>query len=182
MQKKSGKIFKPMTPEQLRSNDRVLLVVVIVGLFFLLRDFYLSASRDIPTLGAIGYISGPIFAHKVSEILLLVLWFPVVWMFNYEVSGLYPDKMSPARYHRWLQWLLLVAPIQIVLATYAWTVVNLGTSPSTTGFQPLVFGADGWVWRYYLAVVIVAGMAFIPFVSRKVARLAVQISENRVQK
>ena len=39
MRKKPSKIFKPMTHEQLRKNDIVLLLVVIVGLFFLRRDF-----------------------------------------------------------------------------------------------------------------------------------------------
>lgn len=176
MQKKTFQIFKPMTREQLRNNDRILLVVVIIGLFFLLRDFYLSAIKDIPLLGWQGYITGPIFAHKVSEILLLILWLPSVWVFNYENSGLYPVKMPPAKYQRLLRYLLLIAPVQIVLATYAWTIVNLGTSPLTTDYHPLIFGEDGWVWRYYLAILIVAGAVFVAFASHKAIRLTVEVS------
>lgn len=178
MLKKPSKILKPMTREQLRKNDIVLLVVVIVGLFFLGRDFYLSASKDIPHLGWLGYITGPIFTHKISEILLLGLWIPIAWMSNYENSGLYPNSMSPAKYYRLLRYLLLIAPIQIVLATYAWTIVNLGTSSLTTDYSPLIFGEDGWIWRYYLAIVIVAGAVFIPFASNKAMQIAIAMSNG----
>jgi len=178
MPKKPLKIFKPMTREQLRKNDIALLVVAIVGLIFLVRDFYLSASKDIPHLGWLGYITGPIFAHKTSEILLLTLWLPSVWMFNYENSGLHPSIMPPAKYYRLLRFLLLIAPIQIVLATYAWTIVNLGTSSLTTDYSPLIFGEDGWIWRYYLAIVIVAGAVFIPFASHKAMQLAIEVSNG----
>ncbi|GIV98807.1 hypothetical protein [Roseiflexus sp.] len=178
MRKKTSKIFKPMTHEQLRKNDIVLLVVCIVGLFFLGRDFYLSASKDIPHLGWLGYVTGPIFAHKISEILLLGLWLPIVWMSNYENSGLYPNSMPPAKYYRLLRYQLLIAPIQIILATYAWTIVNLGTSSLTTDYSPLIFREDGWVWRYYLAIVIVAGAVFIPFASNKAIHLAIAMSNG----
>lgn len=176
------KIFKPMTPEQLRKNDTLLLIVLIVGLFFLLRDFYLSAQKDIPHLGLTGYITGPMFAHKTSELLLLLLWMPIVWISNYEMAGLYPRRMSPARYYRLLRVLLIVAPFQIVLATYAWTIVNLGTSPLTTNYQPLIFAENGLVWRYYLAIVILAGAVFVPFASYKAIHLANLLAEHSVQK
>jgi len=178
MRKRTSKIFKPMTREQLRKNDIVFLLVVIVGLFFLGRDFYLSASKDIPHLGWLGYITGPIFAHKFSEILLLVLWLPIAWISNYENSGLYPNSMSPAKYYRLLRYLLLIAPIQITLATYSWTIVNFGTSSLTTDYSPLIFGEDGWVWRYYLAIVIIAGAIFIPFASHKAIHLALAIGKS----
>ena len=161
-----------MTSEQLRKNDRVLFVVLAIGLFFLLWDFYISAAKDIPNIGLIGYVTGPMFAHKLSEILLLMLWMPIVWVSNYERAGVYPNKMTPLRYFRLLRFLLLVAPIQIVLATYAWTIVNLGTSPLTTNYEPLVYREDYWVWRYYLGAVLIAGIAFIWYASRKATRLA----------
>lgn len=167
-----------MTREQLRKNDIVFLLIVIVGLFFLGRDFCLSASKDIPHLGWLGYITGPIFAHKFSEILLLVLWLPIAWISNYENSGLYPNSMSPAKYYRLLRYLLLIAPIQIILATYSWTIVNFGTSSLTTDYSPLIFGEDGWVWQYYLAIVIIAGAIFIPFASHKAIHLALAIGKS----
>ncbi len=172
------RLFKPMTLEQLRKNDRVLLFVVLVGGFFLMSDLYRSVRIGVPKLGIIGYITGPIFAHKISEILLLLLWLPVVWVSNYEMSGLYPTRMPPERYYRLLRFLLFLAPLQVILATYSWTIVNLGTSPLTTNYQPLIFGEDGWVWRYYLAAVIIAGAAYIPFAARKVVALAVQLPKG----
>lgn len=181
MQRKSLKFFKPMTPEQLRKNDIVLLVVILVGFFFLGRDFYLFASRDLPKLGWIGFFTSPIFAHKVSEILLLILWLPSVWVSNYENSGAYPKAMPAAKYHRILRFLLFLAPLQIILATYAWTIVNFGTSSLTTDFTPLIFREDGWVWRYYLAILVLAGAAFIPFASNKVMKLALEGSSRSAE-
>ncbi len=178
MPKARFRIFKPMTPEQLRKNDKVWLFAVMVGVFFLMSDLYRSVSMSIPKLGIVGYITGPMFAHKISEILLLLLWLPVAWVSNYEMSGLYPTRMPPERYYRLLRFLLFLAPFQVVLATYSWTIVNLGTSPLTTNYQPLVFGADGWVWRYYLAAVIIAGAAYTPFAARKATGLAVRLSKG----
>lgn len=178
MSKARFRLFKPMSPEQLRKNDRVLFVVVVVGVVFLLYDFYRSIIIGVPRSGVIGYIIGPIFVHKISEILLLLLWLPIVWVSNYEMSNLYPARMPPERYYRLLRFLLFLAPLQIIMATYSWTIVNLGTSPLTTNEQPLIFGEHGWVWRYYLAAVIIAGAAYIPFAVRKVVTLAVQLSQR----
>lgn len=172
------RLFKPMTRDQLRKNDKVLLFVVIVGFLFLLSDLYRSANVGIPKLGVINYLTGPIFAHKISEILLLFLWLPIAWVSNYERSGLYPNKMPRERYYRLLRFQLFLAPFQVVLATFSWTIVNLGTSPSTTDYQPLIFGEDGWIWRYYLAAVIIAGIAYLPFAAHKAIALAVQKSEE----
>lgn len=165
------RLFKPMTSEQLARNDRVLGAVLVIGGIFLAWDFFRSAQQGIPILGWIGYLIGPIFAHKVSEILLLIMWMPAVWVSNYEMSGQFPKRMSPVRYLHWLKRLLFFAPVQIILATYAWTIVNLGTSSLTTDFQPLIFGEDGWVWRYYLGAVTIAGAAFVPVAMRKIIKL-----------
>ncbi|MGQ9611350.1 MAG: hypothetical protein ACUVSL_08325 [Chloroflexus sp.] len=169
------RLFKPMTDEQLARNDWVLAVVLTIGGIFLAWDFFRSAQQGIPALGLVGYLSGPIFAHKVSEILLLIMWIPVVWASNYEMSGTYPKLMPPERYLRRLRRLLFLAPVQMILATYAWTIVNLGTSPLTTDYQPLVFREDGWVWRYYLGALIIAGAAFVPVAMHKVMKLARQL-------
>ncbi len=170
------RLFKPMTPEQLAHNDRLLGIVLTIGGIFLVWDFIRSAQQGIPALGFIGYLIGPIFTHKISEILLLIMWMPVVWVSNYEMSGQFPKGMSPEYYLRWLQRLLWLAPAQIILATYAWTIVNLGTSPLTTDYHPLVFREDGWVWRYYLGAIIIAGAVFVPVVTRKLVKLASRLS------
>ncbi len=173
-----NRIFKPMTPEQLARNNRVWVVALLVGGWFLLWSFYLSVRQDVPALGWVGYLTGPMFAHKISEILLLILWMPVWWMVNYEGAGLYPKRMPPERYIQVLKGLLVLAPFQIMLATYAWTIVNLGTSSLTTDYPPLVFREDGWVWRYYLGTVVLGGMAFVPLANRKATNLASQLAER----
>jgi len=167
-----------MTPEELARNDRIGLVSVLVAVFFLLWSFYISAEKDIPTLGFMGYLTGPMFTHKLSEILLIIMWSPIVWVSNYERVHLWPKRMQPRQYLRLLKTLLFLAPFQVFLATYAWTIVNLGTSPLTTNYDPLVFREDGWVWMYYLAAVIVAGMAFIWYASRKAMSLASRLAKE----
>ncbi len=164
-------IFKPMTPQQLARNDRFFMLVVLIGLVFLLYHFYLSARSDIPKIGWSAYLLGPMFTHKASELLLLLMWLPVAWVYNYENAGCMPKAMPAPRYARLLLALLYVAPWQIVLAVYAWTIVNLGTSPLTTDYRPLVFGDDAWVWRYYLGTVILAGIVFVPIAVHKLMRL-----------
>ena len=178
MKNLKNRIFKPMTPEQLARNDRGWVLALLVGAGFLLWDFYRSVQQGVPALGWAGYLTGPIFAHKVSEILLLILWMPVLWVMNYERAGLYPKRMPPERYMHVLKGLLILAPFQIVLATYAWTIVNLGTSPLTTDYTPLVLREDGWVWRYYLGAVVLGGMAFVPLASRKATNLASQLAKR----
>jgi hypothetical protein len=64
----------------------------------------------------------------------------------------------------------------MILATYAWTIANLGTSPLTTDYHPLVFREDDWVWRYYLGEIIIAGVACVLIVTRKVVQMASQLS------
>lgn len=166
-------LFKqPKTPEELKRNDRVGVLILAVALVFLIHNLYLSMTKDISRVGVLGYFTGPIFTHKMSEFLLVATWMPVVWVYNYEKLGIYPDKMPRERYFKLLQWLLVLAPIQIVLATYAWTVVNLGASPLTTDFKPLSLGEEGAVWKYYLGALIFAGAAFVVYASRALIRLA----------
>ncbi len=95
----------------------------------------------------------------------------VVWISNYENANCYPAKMPVERYYKLLRILIFVAPIQIILSTYAWTITNFGTSVMTTNYEPLIFREDGWVWRYYLAILIIAGTIFVPFANQKVMKL-----------
>ena len=90
------------------------------------------------------------------------MWLPVAWMSNYLRAGLWPRGWNAARYRRLLRGLQLIALPQIALAAHAWTVINLGG-------HPLAAGPDAWVWRYYLAVVALAGAAFPP-VARRIRR------------
>jgi len=87
-------MFKPMTPEELARNDRLLGMVLTIGGIFLVWDFIRSALHGIPALGFIGFLIGLIFARKISEILLLIMCMPVVWVSNYEMSGQFPKGMS----------------------------------------------------------------------------------------
>lgn len=172
MKRKISKFFKPMTAEQLKRNDRFFVLIVLVSTVFLLYSLIESAYRDIPQIGWLGYLAGPIFTHKLSEILLLIMWLPVAWVSNYENAGIWPNRLSAPRYTKLLHVLLIIAPWQIILGTYAWTIVNLGTSPLTTDYTPLVLGEDWFVWRYYLGGVVVAGALFIPTAVRKLVHLA----------
>ena len=95
MKNLKNRIFKPMTPEQLARNDRGWVLALLVGAGFLLWDFYRSVQQGVPALGWAGYLTGPIFAHKVSEILLLILWMPVLWVMNYERAA--PDPKTAQR-------------------------------------------------------------------------------------
>jgi hypothetical protein len=48
----------------------MMLVIVSVASPFLLWDFYHSMTRDVPSLGLFGHVTGLMFAHKLSEILI----------------------------------------------------------------------------------------------------------------
>ncbi len=163
---------KTMTPEELRRNHRGMAVAVGVGVAFLIQNLYRSIVQDVPQVGWTGYLTGPVFVHKVSEFLLLAVWIPYVWLLNHELAGVWPERLSVAGAIRLLRGLQILALLQVVLATYAWTLANLGTHPLTTGVTPLALGEGGWVWTYYLAALIVAGAAFVPLATGKALVLA----------
>jgi hypothetical protein len=91
-------------------------------------------------------------------------------MYNQEKAKLWPAWMPPQRYHRSLHLTTIVVLWAMVLATYAWTILNLGTSARTTNLaDPPGIGEEGFVWRYYLGGVVFAGGAFVMLAMRKIA-------------
>ena len=82
-----------MTATQLRSANYMMLVVVSVASPFLLWDFYVSIAKDVPRLGVFGYVTGPMFAHKLSEILIAGAWLWFAFMHNHEKANMWPAWM-----------------------------------------------------------------------------------------
>jgi hypothetical protein len=162
---------RPMTATQLRYANYTMLSIVSVAGAFLLWDVYLSIAKDVPRLGVFGYVTGPMFAHKLSEIVIAGAWLWFALMYNHEKAKLWPAWMTTARYHRSLHLTAIVVLCATVLATYSWTILNLGTSARTTNLaEPPGIGEEGFVWRYYLAGVIIAGVAYVMFAMRKLAQ------------
>ena len=146
----------------------MLIIVLVAGTFFLW-DFYLSFVKDVPKFGVFGYVTGPIFAHKLSEIIIAGAWLWFAFMNNHEKASQWPSWMTPQRYYRSLYLNAIVVLWSVVLATYAWTILNLGTSALTTNIaEPPGIGQEAFVWRYYLGGVIIAGGAFVMFAVRKI--------------
>jgi hypothetical protein len=77
---------------------------------------------------------------------------------NHQHAGLWPSWMPPQRYGKVLRRLSALTILAIAPATYAWTVLNLGTSALTTNIAPRQEYL--WAWRGYLSVVILAALAF----------------------
>jgi hypothetical protein len=162
---------RSMTATQLRSANYMMLVIVSVACPFLLWDFYVSIAKDVPRLGLFGYVTGPMFAHKLSEILIAGAWLWFAFMHNHEKAKLWPAWMPPQRYHRSLHLTTVVVLCAMVLATYAWTILNFGTSVRTTNLaDPPGIGEEAFVWRYYLGGVIVAGGGYVMLAMRKIAQ------------
>lgn len=143
---------------QLKRRDALALVAAIIGAAFLLWDFCRAALLEVPTLGWTGFLLGPICQHKISEFIVVISWMFAAVMFNHTHAGLWPQWMPPRRYGKVLRWLSVAMMLAVVPATYAWTVLNLGTSPLTTNFAPRQEYL--WVWRGYLGAVILAALSF----------------------
>lgn len=162
---------RPMTASELRWNDMLILSIVLVAGPFILRDLFLSFAKDVPRLGVLGYVTGPIFAHKLSEIFIAGAWIWFAFMYNHEKSNLYPSWMPPQRYQRSLHVTAIVMLWSTVLATYAWTILNFGTSVRTTNLaDPPGIGEEWLVWRYYLGAVVIAGGAYVMLAVGKIVR------------
>ncbi|MGE0640102.1 MAG: hypothetical protein AB7G12_06140 [Thermoanaerobaculia bacterium] len=162
---------RPMSAAELRRADWSAVVIVAIGSAFLLRDLFFSIGKDVPRLGLLGYLTGPVFAHKLSEILVGGIWIWAACMWNHEKADLWPSWMPRARYRRALEWTAVLALAGVVLGTYAWTVLNLGTSARTTDLvDPPGIGEEWLVWRLYLGAVVLAGCAFVVYALKKLAR------------
>lgn len=163
---------KKMSPQALRLNNIFMAIAGLIALFFLLQDFYHSVVRSLPTMGAVGYLTGPIFIHKISELIIGGCWFFVAFMSNQENAGLWPAWMPHERYGTFLRYSAVAVSVATVMATYAWTITNLGTSPLTTDFTPLSLRpGEALVWRYYLGVLVVAGVIYTLVMGRKGLRI-----------
>jgi hypothetical protein len=151
-----------MTAARLRGANYTMLVIVSIATLFLAWDFYRSVAKDVPRLGVLGYITGPMFSHKVSEVIIAGAWLWFATLHNFAKAGLWPTWLPPDRHRRSLQLTAIAVLWATVAATYAWTILNLGTSARTTNIaDPPGIGEDGMVWRLYLGAVVVAGVAYV---------------------
>ena len=169
--------MKTQIPEKklkfLKMNTYFMLVVITIAIFFLLKDFYESIIASIPKLGVVGYLTGPIFAHKISELYIGGWWVFVSMVSNYDKLGIMPTWITEKNYLKLLYLSAFGMIPAIILATYSWTIINLGTSPLTTNYTPLPLikgQGEAMVWKYYLAVVILAGAGYIVFALRRVMK------------
>ncbi|HEX4954759.1 MAG TPA: hypothetical protein VF017_15310 [Thermoanaerobaculia bacterium] len=160
-----------MDAKALRLANFMMLAIVLIASPFLLWDFWSSVAKDVPRLGVYGYVTGPMFAHKISEIVIGGAWLWFAFMYNHEKANRWPSWMSPQRYRRTLRIVGMVVLWSTVLATYAWTVLNLGTSARTTDIaEPPGVGEDWLVWRFYLGAVVVGGATYVMLVVRKLTQ------------
>jgi hypothetical protein len=160
-----------LTAAQFRRATIMMVSIVVIAGAFLLWDFYLSAAKDIPNIGMLGYLTGPMFTHKLSEIIIAGVWLWFAHMYNAEQANLWPSWMPPERYRRSLLFTAAAVFGATVLATYSWTIINLGTSARTTNLaDPPGIGEDWIVWRYYLGAVVMAGGAYLIVAMKKIGR------------
>ncbi len=150
--------MKALTAVQLRRRDLTAAALAAIGFLFLLWDFRRAWLLEVPVAGWRGFLTGPICQHKISEALIAGAWMFVAVMYNHQHANLWPAWMPAARYGRVLQRLTIVMVLSLVQATYAWTVINLGTSPLTTGVEPIQ--ANLLVWRGYLGALVLAAALF----------------------
>jgi hypothetical protein len=151
-----------MTAARLRAANYMMLTIVSIASVFLAWDFYHSVAKDVPRIGVLGYLTGPMFTHKVSEVVIAGAWLWFATLHNFEKARLWPGWLTPDRHRRSLHVAAIAVLWATVAATYAWTILNLGTSARTTNIaNPPGIGEDGLVWRLYLGAVIVAGGVYV---------------------
>ena len=59
---------------------------------------------------------------------------------------------------------------EMILAVYAWTQINFGTHAVSTNYLPRIATTDQleiFVWRYYLAAVVIAAAVYIKVMYKK---------------
>ncbi len=164
--------MRKLTAEQLQRRDAFALAAALIGGIILLCDYGRAAWLEVPTAGWLGFLCGPISQHKLSEFIVCASWMFAAVMFNHRHAGQWPTWMPSQRYSKILVWLCVATMLAVVPATYAWTVLNLGTSPLTTNVVPRQ--ENLWAWRGYLGVVILAALAFPVLMGPKAVRLVKQ--------
>lgn len=165
--------MRKMDQKQAETNFTALWLFGGIGLLFLGWDFYRSLEMSVPVDGWLAYLTGPIFAHKVSELIIGGSWFIWGLMRRSEKSGFYPRKFPKSAYIQYLNITSILSLPATILATYAWTVINLGTSALTTDFTPVFFsGGNVFVWTIWLAVFIPAGGVYTLVMGRKAMLLS----------
>ena len=169
---------RPMTAARLRTANYTMLIIVSIACVFLAWDFSHSVAKDVPRIGVVGYVTGPMFSHKVSEVLIAGAWLWFAALHNFEKADLWPSWLPPERRRRSLHVTAIVVLWATVAATYAWTILNLGTSARTTNIvDPPGIGEDGLVWRADLGAVVLAGGAYVMFAFRRIARPSAAVIE-----
>ena len=108
----------------------------------------------------------------VSEVLIAGAWLWFAALHNFEKANRWPSWLPPERLRRSLHVTAIVVLWATVAATYAWTILNLGTSARTTNIvDPPGIGEDGLVWRAYLGAVVLAGGAYVMVAVKRIAGL-----------
>jgi hypothetical protein len=151
------------SPAMLRVMDWVMGLALVVAGAFLLYDAYASMAKDVPVMGWARYLSGPIFMHKVSEIVIAGGWLYYAMLVNHEAADIWPKWIGLKGYGLGLRITAAAALVATILATYAWTIINLGTSAQTTDFTPVGIQQpdEALIWYFYLGAVVVAGAAYV---------------------
>lgn len=165
----------------IKYNSYFMIIVAVISLFFILQDFYKSIQSVVPHYGWIYYMIRPIFAHKISELYIGYCWFFIAILSNYEKINMYPSWMPKIHYAKILYYSAIGMIPAIILAVYAWTQINFGTHQLSTNYMPLVETTNQlevFVWRYYLAALVIAGGFYLKVMYKKAIILLTDIPDK----
>ncbi|MCB0303766.1 MAG: hypothetical protein KDI38_08305 [Calditrichaeota bacterium] len=170
-----------MNQAQAKQNNIILLMVAGIGGCFLLYDLYGSIIGHLRQHDLLSYWVSPIFAHKISELIIGYAWILAGALYNFAKANYWPAWISPKRYRLYLQVTSALTGIFSIVATYAWVTIMLGTSAHTTDYIPISMreGEDAVVWGVYLGCLILAGLVYTLLMSRKSALPMPSGSESR---
>ncbi|MCB0275685.1 MAG: hypothetical protein KDI06_12785 [Calditrichaeota bacterium] len=161
-----------MTLQKANQAMIMLVIIVLVASVFLGTDIWATIGKYVPRDGWGAFLLSPIFAHKVSEIVIAFSWILWAGLHNYEKAGEWPGWISENGAKATINAASYLCGAATVLGTYAWTGIILGTSELTTAVQPIVAfpEEDALVWALYLGAVVVAGLVFTLLMSRRYGR------------
>lgn len=170
-----------MNQSQVKQNNIILLIVAGIGGCFLLYDLYSSIIGHLRQHDLLSYWVSPIFAHKISELIIGYAWILAGALYNFEKANFWPAWITPKRYRLYLQITSALTGFFTIVATYAWVTILLGTSAHTTDFRPITMreDEDAAVWGIYLGCLILAGLIYTLMMSRKSALPVPFGSESR---